>query len=282
MDRPPRLEKAKPIENQAPSELVKVAFDFFETAKFNKLLDDGTRLALNDIGLIVARSIESGDYFFWGTKGVALLIKANLVDEGVPSLKSKAARAAQSAIGEKEYNRLPAELRYAVLSTNFEKTWDEFKKFFSLDSGSQNISDPKMREIVEKKKQEQAVQLWDALSEYQTIPFALKIIKQLRSSFFKSGKPEPRIIKEWQDSLVIRICKQVMTITRYLKDKELLDGIITLIQRNYDHEIRKLRSIDTNTIKLEEQKRVILGLLKANEQTCSIYVTEKVMELTNP
>lgn len=275
MDKPP-------AKTQPTSKLIDIAFDFFEYSQFEKLLDQGYPLTLSDFGALALRTIEHKSYMLWATRGVMLLISGNLVDERVSSLKSKAAQAAQSQIGQKKYYLLPAELRYSVLSNNFDKTWDEFKKLFSFADGSQNISDIKMREIIEKKKMEQAAQLWDAINEYQSIPFALKIIRQLRKSFAQAKRPEHPLIKLWQQQLVARICKQVITITGYLKQKGFLDTLIAEIEKTYDKEIRGLRSISTNTIQLEQLKRMILGLLKADEQTCPIYITEQVLELTKP
>jgi hypothetical protein len=277
MDRPPRLEKkSAPYQ---PSRMVECGLDFFKINEFYELLEKGTPIYWDDIECLAARTINYRAYFFWLKQGKDLLLKANLVTE-VSSLKSQAARAVPKKLDEKKYSLLPAELKSLVVASDFEKTMAEFKKLFNLESSS-SISDSSMKKIIEVKKQQLRATLWDAILEYQSIPFALRVLKNLRQAFSKS-KNEPREIREWTQQLVARICKQILKITNFLQQKGILDRLVTDLDREYTREINNMRAIGTDVSQMVELKRDTLGLLNANENTCPIYVTEQVLSLTKP
>lgn len=278
MDRPPRLEKKSPP--YQPSRIVECGLDFFKLIEFHKLLDMGAPISWNDIECLASRTLYYKQYFFWLKQGKELLLKANLVAE-VPSLKTQAARAATKRMNEKKYNLLPAELKRLVVASDFEKTLAELKKLFNLDSTTQ-ISDAQMRKIIEEKKKEQRDQLWAMVLEYQSIPFAIRLLKNLREAFKKARIEEPTEIRDWIKQLVDRICKQVLQITEFLRQKGILDPLVANLDREYTREINNLRAIGTDVSQMVELKRETLGLLKADKNTCPIYVTEQILSLTKP
>lgn len=277
MDKPPRLEKNIPP--YKPSRMVECGLNFFKANEFYALLEAGTPVSWDDIECLASRTVYYKEYFFWLNQGKDLLLKANLVTQ-VPSLKTQAARAVSKKLDEKKYNLLPAQLKSLVIGSDFEKTMVEFKKLFSLDASS-TISDPAMKKNVEDKKQQLRANLWGAILEYQSIPFALKVLKRLRAEFKKSVD-EPREIREWTQQLVDRICAQILRITEFLRQKGILDRLVTDLDREYTRQINNLRAIGTDVSQMEELKRDTLGLLKADERTCPIYVTEQVMKMIQP
>ncbi len=251
MDRPPRLEKNTPP--YQPSRIVECGLDFFKLPEFYKLLDQGTPISWDDIECLASRTLYYKQYFFWLRQGKELLLKANIVSDRVPSLKAQAARAALKATDEKKYNLLPAELRRLVISNDFEKTIAEFKLFFNFDSASQ-ISDPRMKKIIDAKKLEQRTQLWGMFLDYESIPFAIRVLKKLRESF-KKFKDEPREIGQWTQQLVARICTQVLQVTQFLRQKGILDPLVAGLEREYTRQINNLRAIGTDVSQMEELKR---------------------------
>lgn len=279
MESPIRINQKPTVGASLESDYVKKALDMGQTELFKEILEKGSPVTYEQIealAVIGSNQTETNKLlYFWRTFGVDFLLKFVLAQNEVPSLQTLAAKKAgehkNSAI---LVNRLPQELRCVVIARNQTLIQNKFENLFDIISKNKPYAeDPKISQM----KFKLALDLWDAVLEYDTIAYAIRVLGALRKSFNESGKKEPIIINEMIDKLVTKICKNLLVVTNHLRSKNLLAPLIIRITQGFDAFINMVIN-DAIAKTLSKEKSLLINLLSSTEISCPSFVKMALQE----
>lgn len=279
MDRPFRMDQKPAALAPTESDYIKKALDMGQTETFKEVLEKGSPITFEQIEALAAPGVNQVEanklLYFWRTFGVDFLLKLVLAQNEVPTLQTLATKKAgehkDSAI---LVNRLPQELRRAVVARNPALIQNKFENLFDITSKRKPYAeDPKINQM----KFTLALDLWNAVLEYDTAAYAIRVLGALRKSFSESRKREPLIINEMIDKLVTKICKNLLLVTNHLRSKNLLDPLVAKITQGFDAYISMVMN-DAIAKALNKEKGLLINLLGSTEIFCPSFVKLALQE----
>lgn len=249
MDRPARVEQPK-------SPFVELVTDFFSSPKVPELFNKGPQISSQELMQLVELA-KKGYFYFWDAHGINFLLKVTLVQESKTESGKKLSEQARESLS-KAYNTQIKELLGIA-----KKESKASPLLTKIDEGS-------------------VKKLWKELLDLTNPPSGLEIIRDIRQNYEDEDKKEPAIINFMIDELVNKICGNVLVITDYLKKNKELDELVQPLRKHYAFEVKALTQIGSDTKVMQDNLRILIGMLTANKLSCPIFVKEKVLELTKP
>lgn len=270
MDRPPAQAPKPAAQPVTESPFIDLATNYFKSPEFQALLNKGVEISTADLESMLPLATEKGYPNVWFQHGINLLLKSKLALPQPIASGQQTGKMAKGSTGQ-----LSDQARDSLAKAF--KT--DLKELFGIAK-----SEDKSGKVLLAGKIDEATirKLWENVIGLDNVPLALEIIKEIRQDFEDADKKEPATINFMIDELVKKICTNVLTVTKYLRDKRLLDDFVKSLKAHYAYEIRAYNKMNSDSKGLQADERILVGMLTSNQYSCPIFVKEKVLDLTQP